>query len=320
MSGNNRQGRQGGQGGQQPQGGQPRGGQQPQGQRGQQPQGGQRGRGQAPQGGGRPPQQGGESSGGGVDTDAIRSIVVWGVAAFAVAGLVFGLAPFLFGFAGDANGVTEQVSANSTQAQEANQEEEVANNIISNDLSNDNQSAAAAYSQMQSQNSVINLVIGLGPYFGILFAVIAALLMGLRSSADEKTLAAGVAVTTVVGLVLFVVLSTAVAGFQYNSMSEDDWVEQYNTNPDDWGFEQYPASDVDQESQEQFINDYQDEYGDTPDQNIAEAASIPTISTISALNISYGTLVTNSLLFGIVSALGGAGIAVASSRISGILE
>lgn len=311
MSGNNRQGRQGGQGGQQPQQGrQQRGGQQPQGQRG-----------QPPQGGGRPPQQGGASGGGGgIDTDAIRSVVVWGVAAFAVAGLVFGLTPFLFGFAGDANGVTEDVNANSTQAQESNQEEQVANNVISNDLSNDNQSAAAAYAQMQSQNSVIQVIVGLAPYFGILFAIISALLMGLRSSADDKTLAAGVAVATVVGLVLFVVLSTAVAGFQYNSMSEDDWVEQYNTNPDDWGFNQYPASDVDQESQEQFVNDYQDQYGDTPNQNVAEASSIPTISTISGLSISYGTLVINGLLFGIVSALGGAGIAVASSRISGILE
>ena len=311
MSGNNRQGRQGGQGRQQPQQGrQQRGGQQPQGQRG-----------QPPQGGGRPPQRGGASGGGGgIDTDAVRSVVVWGVAAFAVAGLVFGLAPFLFGFAGDANGVTEDVNANSTQAQEVTQEEQVANNVISNDLSNDNQSAAAAYAQMQSQNSVIQVIVGLAPYFGVLFAIISALLMGLRSSADDKTLAAGVAVATVVGLVLFVVLSTAVAGFQYNSMSEDDWVDQYNTNPDDWGFNQYPASDVDQESQQQFVNDYQDQYGDTPNRNVAEASSIPTISTIGGLNVSYGTLVINGLLFGIVSALGGAGIAVASSRISGVLE
>ncbi|MXR51795.1 hypothetical protein GRX03_09280 [Halovenus sp. WSH3] len=327
MSGNDR--RQGRGGGQQPsQGGQRRGDQQG-GQRGGQQGGrGQRGnrqqgrgqRGQPPQGS--PPPQGGGggsgSSGGGVDTDGVKDILVWGIAAFTIAGLVLGLVPFLFGFAGNANDTTQSVSANSTLAQERAQEEAVANQIVSDSLSDDNSSAAAAYEQMRSQNNVVASVIALAPYLAILFAVVIALVTGVRSSADERTLAAGVAVATVVGLVLFVVLSTAIAGFQYNSMSQDDWRNQYNTDPADWG--PYPASDFPDDAQQQYIDEYQNQYNGQPERGLTQAASVPSVDTIRGLSINYTTVGINALLFGIVSALGGGGIAVASNRFSTTIE
>jgi uncharacterized membrane protein len=211
------------------------------------------------------------------------------------------------------------VNANSTAAQERANEEQVANNVVSNDLSDNNASAASAYEQMRSQNSVITIVVGFAPYLGVLLATIVALLIGLRSSADEVTLAAGVAVAIVVGLTLFVVLSTAIAGFQHNGMSQDDWRNQHNTNPADWGGG-YPSSDIDGESQQQYVNDYQDQYNKQPRQSLGRASSISSISTIPALQVNYVTVLINGLLFAIVSALGGAGIAVTSKRLSGIIE
>jgi len=299
MSGNSRQGGQGGQ--QPPQGGQQRGGQQ---------QAGQQSRGQPPQGGGRPPQQGGGGGGGGIDTDVITSVILWSVAAFAIAGIAFGLSPLLFGFAGGET--TESVNANSTQADINDERTQAANDIVSDALSGDNASAASAYDQMRQQNNVIGTVIGISPYFGFLFALLGALLIGLRSSADEKSLAAGVAVATVVGLVLFVVLSTAIAGFQYNSMSQDDWIDQYNTDPADWtGPGGYPSSDIDASVQEELANE---EVNNRPLR--VSDADISTIGEIRGLRISYGTVVVNSLLFGLVAALGAAGISVASKRLS----
>lgn len=322
MSGNNRQGRQGGQ---QPQGGQPRGGQPQQGQRGQQPQGGQpRGgqprqgqRGQPPQGGGRPPRRGG-GGGGGIDTGGITNIVIWGVAAFAIAGLVFGLLPVLFGVAGDTNGSTELVSANSTAAQEQAEDTEAANEIVESSLSDDNLSAANAYDQKTSQNRVIIVLLGTSTnfftfgglifYLAVLFAVVCSVLIGVTSSADEKTLAAGVGVAVLIGVVAFILVGSVVAGFQYNSMSEDDWTNEYNTNPNDWN--PYPSSDFDQSASEDF-----QEADVSPDD-----ASISSISTIDDLQINYGTLATNALLMAIITAIGTAGLAVVSKRLSGRLE
>jgi hypothetical protein len=249
----------------------------------------------------------------------LRNVVLWGLGAFVITGLVLGLVPFLYGFAGNANDATQSVSANSTAAQQNANAEQVANNVVSNDLSSDNASAAAAYEQMQSQNAVINIIVTLSPYFGVLFAAIVALLLGLRSSADEITLAAGVAVAIVVGLTLFVVLSTAIAGFQYNGMSQDDWRNQYNTNPADWGGG-YPSSDIDGDSQQKYADNYQNQYNKQPSQSLSRASSISSISTIPALKINYGTVFINALLFAIMSALGGAGIAVASKRLSEIIE
>lgn len=308
MSGNTPQGGQGGQ--QPPQGGQQRGGQQ-QGQqpRGSQQQAGQPQRGQPPQGG-PPPQQTGGGGGGGIDTDGITSVVLWSVAAFAIAGIAFGLSPVLFGFAG--GDTTESVDANSTEADIQNERTQAANDIVSDALSDDNASAAAAYDRMQQQNSVIGTVIGIGPYFGFLIAILSALLVGLRSSTDEKTLAAGIAIATVVGLVLFVVLSTAIAGFQYNSMSQDDWKNEYNTDPADWnGPGGYPSSDVDASVQEELANE---EVDNRPLR--ASDADISTIREIRGLQIDYGTTIVNSLLFGVIAALGAAGISVTSKRLS----
>lgn len=321
MSGNNRRGNQNeqrGQGSQQRQGGQQQRGQPQQGQQGQQPQGQ---RGQPPQGGGRPPQQAGGGGGGrdvNLDTDVVRNIAVWGITAFVILGLVLGLVPFLYGFAGDANEATERISANSTLAQERANEEQVANNVVRNNLANNNKSAAAAYSQMRSQNAVISIITTFSPYFGVLFAAVAALLVGLRSSADEASLAAGMALAIVVGLTLFVVLSTAIAGFQHNSMAVDDWRNQHNTNPGDWN--PYPTSDFNNNPQQTYGNNYQNQYGKQPTRSLTRAASVPSISTIPGLQINYGTVAINALLFGIMAGLGGAGIAVGSKRLSEVIE
>lgn len=327
MSGNNRQGNQGGQGGQRGQRGQ--GGQQPQQgqqqrgqQQGQPPQGQQQGqRGQSPQGGGRPPQQAGGGGGGrdiDIDADVVKNIAIWGISAFVILGLVLGLVPFLYGFAGNANGETQSVSANSTLAQERANEQQVANNVVNNNLASNNASAAAAYDQMQSQNTIIQEILVFSPYLGLVFAGIAALLIGLRSSADEASLAAGMAVAIVVGLTLFIVLSSAVAGFQYNSMSQDDWRNQHNTDPADWN--PYPASDFSGNAQQTYLDNYQNQYGKQPTRGLTSAASVSSIRTIRGMNINYGTIFINALLFGVVTALGGAGIAVGSKRLSEIIE
>ena len=328
MSGNNRQGNQGGQRGQRGQGGQrgqpQQGGQQqghPQqgrGQRGQQPRGQPN---QPPQGGGRPPQQAGGGGGGrdiDIDANVVKNVALWGITAFVILGLVLGLVPFLYGFAGNANEETQSVDANSTLAQERANEERVANNVVRNNLANNNASAAAAYNQMQSQNTVIQEILVFSPYLGIVFAAIAALLIGLRSSADDATLAAGMAVAIVVGLTLFIVVSSAVAGFQYNSMSQDDWRNQHNTDPADWN--PYPGSDFSNNAQQTYVDNYQNQYGERPSRGLTSAASVPSVRTIRGLNISYGTIFINALLFGIVTGLGGAGIAVGSKRLSEIIE
>lgn len=320
MSGNNRQGNQGGQGGQRGQGSQqPQQGQQQRGQQQGQPPQGQRG--QPPQGGGRPPQQAGGGGGGrdiNIDADVVKNVAIWGISAFVILGLVLGLVPFLYGFAGNANEDTRSVNANSTLAQERANERQVANNVVNNNLANNNASAAAAYDTMQSQNTVIQEILALSPYLGVFFAGIAALLIGLRSSADEASLAAGIALAIVVGLVLFVVLSTVVAGFQYNSMSQDDWRNQHNTDPADWN--PYPSSDFSGNAQQTYLDNYQSQYGKQPSRSLTRASSVSSIRTIRGLSISYGTVFINALLFGIVTALGGAGIAVASKRLSEVIE
>ena len=295
---------------QRPQGNQqPRGTQQPQGS--QQPQGGR----QPNRQGGQPPQGGGGGGlggglGGGINTDSVRRIAVFGVAALALAGLVFGLSPVIAGFAGSSP--TDTVPANSTAAQNQAENTSEANDIVSEALSDTNLSAANAYERMQYQNGIIGTVVGLAPYFGFLLALGIGLLAGIRFDIDEKNLAAGVAVTALVGLVLFTVLSSAVAGFQYNSMSTTDWENQYDTNPNQWnGPGGYPAGDMDGTAQA-----FQDANVTASAADIGGSTFQGRISTISALQLSYGTLVINSFGFGLVAALGAAGLAVVGRRFS----
>jgi len=318
MSGNNPQGGQGGQ--QSPQGGQQRGGNQQAGQppQGGQPRGGQQPRGQPPQGGAPPQQTGG--GGGGTDTGAIKNVALWGIVVFALAGLALGLVPLLFGFAGDFNDTVESTDANSTLQSAEDKQTAEANSIISDALSDDNASAAAAYDQMQSQNSLIENIIFIAPFLGILFALVVGLLVGLRSDAETKRLAAGVAISTVVGLLLFVLLSSAIAGFQYNSMDNQDWIDEYNTNPQDWnGPGGYPSSDIDEGVQEEFNEA-------TVDTEVGERTVRPSNADISqprqirGLRLDYGTMFINTLLMGLLTALAAAGLAVSSQRLSEKVE
>lgn len=312
MSGNGQPERGQSHGGQQQGGRQPQGSQQPQ--RGQQPQAGQQPQGgrqpnrqasQPPQGGGG---GGGGGLGGGINTDSVRHIVVFGVATLAVAGLVVGLSPFLAGFAGSQ--ATDTVPANNTAAQNQAENTSEANEIVSEALSDNNLSAANAYERMQYQNGIVGTVVTLAPYLGFLLALVVGLVIGIRFDADEKNLAAGVAVTALVGLVLFTVLSSAVAGFQYNSMSTTDWENQYDTNPNQWnGPGGYPAGDMNGTAQ-----DFQDANVSAGAADIGGSTFQGRISTISALQISYGTLVINGLGFGLIAALGAAGLAVVGRR------
>ncbi|MFT4947606.1 MAG: hypothetical protein ACI8TL_001851 [Natronomonas sp.] len=287
MSENNRQGEQQPQRGQQPpQGGQQRGGQQPQGQRG-----------QPPQGGGRPPQRGGGGGPGGIDTNAVKTIVMWGVVAFAVAGVAFGLLPLLLGTVG--GDTTERVNANSTAASEQAEDAATANEIVRNELSDNNETAADAYQNMRYQNGIVYEVIDTAPYLGFVAALLVGLLIGFRASGDEKTVAAGVAVAAVIGVMLFVLLSSGVAAFQHNGMSEDDWREQYSTTPSSW-----PGDDLQGVQQE-----LSDEDVSTSDVTITGPREI------QALNVSYVGLVINGIAIGIIAAIGAAAMAVAGRRI-----
>jgi hypothetical protein len=234
--------------------------------------------------------------------------VVFGVATLAVAGLVVGLSPFLAGFAGSQ--ATDTVPANNTAAQNQAENTSEANEIVSEALSDNNLSAANAYERMQYQNGIVGTVVTLAPYLGFLLALVVGLVIGIRFDADEKNLAAGVAVTALVGLVLFTVLSSAVAGFQYNSMSTTDWENQYDTNPNQWnGPGGYPAGDMNGTAQ-----DFQDANVSAGAADIGGSTFQGRISTISALQISYGTLVINGLGFGLIAALGAAGLAVVGRR------
>ena len=318
MSGNEQAGGRQSRGGQQPQGGgQPQGNQQPQGgrqpnrQTNQPPQGSGGGVGGGGGGVGGGGVGGGNGGlGGGVNTDSVQRIALFGVAALAIAGLVFGLSPFLAGFVGSTP--TDTVPANSTAAQNQADNTSEANEIVSEALSDTNLSAANSFERMQYQNGIVTTVVALAPYLGFLFTLVAGLLIGLRFDADEKNLAAGVAVTALVGLVLFTVLSSAVAGFQYNSMSTTDWEEQYDTNPNQWnGPGGYPAGDMNGTAQ-----DFQDANITASAADIGGSTFQGRISTISALQISYGTLGINSLGFGLIAALGAAGIAVIGRRFS----
>jgi hypothetical protein len=277
-----------------------------------------------------------------VDTSVVKNVVLWGVVPLAIAGVAFGLLPFLFGFAGDPGESLDGVDPNSTEADQQANEEAVANEIIMDELSDENASAVNSYDQMNAQNDVAGDVIG-STFLGLIFAFIAALLIGFRSSTDDVSLAAGVAVATVVGLLLFVLLSSAIAGFQYNSMSNDDWKNEHNTNPSDWSASGYPASDVGQGDelsdaerealsndgrlnqqreisvaiQQRYLNEYEDQYGEEPEtEYIGDAATVSQVNEIRGFQINYISLLINTLLYGIAGAVGAAGIAVASKRLS----
>jgi hypothetical protein len=310
----------GGGGGRPPQGGQqggppPQGGQQNRPQSGQTP-GAQQG---GPQGGGPPgsgqpggppggPPPGSGDDGYDIDTDAIQDILMWGVVAFAIAGIAFGLSPLLLGMFGD--NTTDRVNANSTQAEMNAENTSTANDIISDALSDDNESAAAAYEKAQYKNGIVATIIGIGPYMAFFVAILFGLIVGLRSPMDEKTLVLAVAVAAVVGVLAFTVLSAGIASFQHTSMSEDDWKNEYNTNPQDWGngfnSSRYPSSDVTGET----IQDLRDE-------NVSEFDSdIQPISTISDRKLKFTTLILNSLFWGIVGGIGAAGTGFAGRRMS----
>jgi hypothetical protein len=92
-------------------------------------------------------------------------------------------------------------------------------------------------------------------------------------------------------------------------MSEDDWVEEYNTNPNDWS--PYPESDFSDSAAEEFNN--ADVRGGPL---TASDADISRPSEINGYRINYSALLINTLLFGIITGLGGAGVAVGSKRLS----
>jgi hypothetical protein len=266
MSGNSRQG---GQGGQQPPQGRQQGGGQPQ--AGQQPRGQ---AGQPPQGGGRPQQRGG---GGGIDTSAVLNTAVWIIVAMAVAGVALGLFPLLYGSVGGE--AVDTVDANDTTREENAQEIQNAEDNLTSSESN----IISSWEEAQFNNNIVGLVLSLSPYLAFLLAIVLAVIAAVVRPMDVVNLSAALAVAAVVGVLLFMVLSMGIAGFQSETFEQDQQIE---------------SGDIENPEQFETVKDDRGLFGD-----------------VDKITVSWGDVILNGLLIGVTTAIGAAGIGVAVTRL-----
>ncbi len=178
-----------------------RGQQHPQGRQGDRGRQGQRG--QQTRQGGRQPQRAGQpaggrhGSGGGALSDGVARKVLLVAAAFAVAGLAFGLLPALYGGQGESPVQADEQTDTPTPSPEQQEMQ-----------------------QNQFKNQIVASVISISPYIAVGLGAFAGLSLGLRMTADKQELLIVSAAGAGVGAVLFLVLSGFLAIQQAEAFEE----------------------------------------------------------------------------------------------------
>jgi len=140
----------------------------------------------------------------------VKNLVLWIAVAMAAAGLAFGLMPTLYGSFGDGD-VTETIQLD--EDGEPIEEDE--------DLSEEEEKELAEEEEIEQahfNNDLIETLIFFSPYLVVLFGAAAGLAAGILGSKGEKDLAVGVAAGVLVGTILFMVLSNAIAIQQWSTV------------------------------------------------------------------------------------------------------
>ena len=207
---------------QQRQGGQSQRRQQPQ--QGRQPQ--QR-RQSPPQGQSPPPQRGGGGDDDGIDTSTITNLAVWIAVAMAAAGLAFGLMPLAYGSFGSGD-VTETVPLDERGEPIDQGEPEPDRDLSPEEQAQQNEQDERE--QKQFQNEIIEFITIFSPFLVVLLGGAAGLTAGIFGSVSREELAAGVGVGVLAGVVLFMLLSNAVATFQWQTMLDPEYVSAIDSD------------------------------------------------------------------------------------------